>query len=93
VSFIDKLYSVGAGTERYGTPASISIAVGSSPPTETLNFLWDKYEPLSFIKLTESCNFDNLYNKPGCHVVSEAFSVSKNTAAMDILLKFRVTRS
>jgi hypothetical protein len=25
--------------------------------------------------------------------VSEAFSVSKNTAAMDILLKFRVTRS
>jgi len=86
VSFIYKLYSVGARTEPCGTPASISLGVDSSPSTETLNFLWDRYEPISFIKLTESCNFDNLYNKPGCHVVSKAFSMSKNTASLSYSL-------
>jgi hypothetical protein len=85
-----KLYSVGASMELCDTPASISLGVDSSPSTETLNFLCDLYL-ISFITLTESCYFDNLYNKPGCHVVSKAFSVSKNTAAVDILLKFRVT--
>jgi hypothetical protein len=35
-------------------------------------------------------NSDSLYSRPGCHVVSKAFSMSKNTAAVDILiLKFR----
>jgi hypothetical protein len=38
--------------EPYGTPASISLGVDSSPSTETLNFLWDKYVLISFIKLT-----------------------------------------
>jgi hypothetical protein len=47
---------------------------------------------MSFMKLTEKSNFDNLYSKPVCHVVSKAFSISKNVAAVDILLlKLRVT--
>jgi hypothetical protein len=38
-------------------------------------------------------NLDNLYRKPRCHVVSNAFSMSKNTAALDMLLLiFKVTR-
>jgi hypothetical protein len=41
------------------------------------------------INVTGKCNLDNLYSKPGCHVVSKAFSLSKNTAAVD-MLKFRV---
>jgi hypothetical protein len=42
----------------------------------------------------ENFIFDNLYNKPECHAVSKAFSMSKNTAAVDILLlKLRVTWS
>jgi hypothetical protein len=30
---------------------------------------------MSLIKLTEKSNFDNLYIKPVCHVVSKAFSL------------------
>jgi len=44
VSFIYKLYSVGARTEPCGTPAFISLGVDSSPSTETLNFWWDRNE-------------------------------------------------
>jgi hypothetical protein len=47
---------------------------------------------MSLIKLVENCNLDKLYNKTECHVVSDAFSMSKNTAVIDILLfKLRVT--
>jgi len=43
------------------------------------------------IKFTGTFNFDNLCSKPGCHVESKAFSMSKNNAAVDIfLLKFKV---
>jgi hypothetical protein len=55
--------------------------------------LWKK-ELMSFIKLVENSNLDNLYSKPECHVVSKAVSMSKITAAVDILLlKLRVTWS
>jgi hypothetical protein len=48
----------------------------------------------SLITLTENFNSGNLYSKPRCHVVSNAFSISKNTAAIDmLLLKFKVTWS
>jgi hypothetical protein len=54
--------------------------------------LWK--EPISLFKLVENSNLDNLYNKPKCHVVSKAFSISKNTAAVQILLfNLRVTWS
>jgi hypothetical protein len=39
---------------------------------------------MSLIKLTENSNLDNLYGKTGCHV-SKALSISKNTAAVDIV--------
>jgi hypothetical protein len=88
------LYKVGDRTEPCGTPACISLAVDISPSTETLNFLCERKELMSFIKLIENANLDNLYSKPGCHVVSKAFSISKNTAAVDILLlKLSVTWS
>jgi hypothetical protein len=49
---------------------------------------------MSLIKLFGNSNLLNLYSKPGCHVVSKVFSISKNTAAVDILLlKLRVTWS
>jgi hypothetical protein len=35
------------------------------------------------IKRVENSNFDILYSKPECHVVSKAFSMSKNTAVVD----------
>jgi hypothetical protein len=56
--------------------------------------MFERKEIISLIKLVEKCIFDNLYSKPGCYVVSKAFSISKNTAVVDILLlKFRVTWS
>jgi hypothetical protein len=49
---------------------------------------------MSLIKLVENSNLNNLYSKPECHVVSEAFSMTKSTATIDILLlKLRVTWS
>jgi hypothetical protein len=91
-SIIYKLYRVGARTEPCGTPACISRGVDNSPSTETVNILLVRNELISFIKFAEKYNFDSLYSKPGCHVVSKAFPISKNTAAVDILLlKLRVT--
>jgi hypothetical protein len=44
------------------------------------------------IRLKEKMNSDNLYSKPRCHVVSKAFSIFKNTVAIDVLLlMFKVT--
>jgi len=89
-----RLYRVGTRTEPWGTAACITRGVDSSPSNITLNFLLEKNELISLIKLDEKCNSDSLYSKPGCHVVSNAFSISKKTAAVDILLlKFKVTWS
>jgi hypothetical protein len=45
-------------------------------------------EASSLMTLVENSHSDNLYSRPECHVVSKAFSISKNTATVDILLKF-----
>jgi hypothetical protein len=88
------MYRVGDRTEPCGTPAFMYLGVDIFPSTETLNFLCERNDPTSLMKLVENCNLDNLWSKPGCHVVSKAFSISKNTAAVDILLfKCRVTWS
>jgi hypothetical protein len=76
------LERVGERTEPCGTPACITLGVDISPSTETLNFLCDRKELISIIKLIENSNLDSLYSKPVCHVVSKAFSMSKNTAAV-----------
>jgi hypothetical protein len=42
--------------------------------------------------LAENCNLINLYKKPGYCVMSKAFSISKNTAAVGkLLLKLKDT--
>jgi hypothetical protein len=51
VSFIYRLYRVGDRTERCGTPACISRGGDSLPLTITLNFLFERNEIISFIKL------------------------------------------
>jgi hypothetical protein len=79
--------------EPCGTPASICLVVDISPCTETLNF-GSENVIISLIKLSENSNLGSLYSKPVGHAVSTAFSISKNTAAVDILLsKLRVTWS
>jgi hypothetical protein len=35
-------------------------------------------EAISVMRLVENSNSDNLYRRPECHVVSKAFSISKN---------------
>jgi hypothetical protein len=39
------------------------------------------------MRLAKNYNSDNLHIKPEWHVVSKAFSISKNTAAVDIIIK------
>jgi len=57
-----------------------------SPSVATLNFLLERNEPVSLIKLAGKCNVGTVYSKAGCHIVLKAFSISKNTTAVDILL-------
>jgi hypothetical protein len=67
---------------------------GQLPSTVTLNFLLEINELINLFKMDEKCNLESLYSKPGCHVVANAFSKCKRTAAVDILLlKFKVTWS
>jgi hypothetical protein len=55
-----------------------------------VNFLLVKKEAIGLTRLVENCNSDSLYSRSGCHVVSKAFWMSQNTAAVYILLlKFR----
>jgi len=35
----------------------------------------ERNEVIGLIKLDEKCYLDNLYSKPGCHVVPKAFSI------------------
>jgi hypothetical protein len=86
VSLMYKLNRVGDRTEPCCAPACMYLGVDISPSTETLNFRWERNEPISVIKLVENCNLDNLLIKPGCHVVSKDFSISKNTAAISFNL-------
>jgi hypothetical protein len=77
--------------ECCGNPTCIFLGVDISPSTETVNFLWERKELISSIRLIKNVNSNNLYNKPRCHV-SKGFSISKNTAAVGmLLLKFNVT--
>jgi hypothetical protein len=55
-------------------PSCISVGVDISPATDSVNFRSDRKELISLIKFVE--NF-NLYNKPECCVVSEAFSYTQ----------------
>jgi hypothetical protein len=65
-----------------------------SPSTETLNFLRERKELISLIRLFGNFNLDSFFCKPRCHALSNSFSIFKNTAAVDmLLLKFEVTWS
>jgi hypothetical protein len=79
------LYKVRDKTEPWGTPR-ISLGVDISPSTETLNLRCERKELMSLIKVDENSILYNLYSKPECYVVSKAFSMSKNTAAVDIIV-------
>jgi hypothetical protein len=71
-------------TEPCGTPALIIFGADISPSTETENFLFERKELMSLIKLAGKFILDNLYSKPLCHVASKALSISKNTAAVHL---------
>jgi len=81
-------------TEPCGTPACISRGANISSSTETLNFLSNRNDLIRMSMLTENCNWYSMYKKPGYHKASEAFSISKNTAAVNTqLLEIKVTWS
>jgi hypothetical protein len=75
-----------------GNKCHISLGFDISPSTESLNLRCERKDQMNLVKLFENSNFDNLYSRHECHVVSEAFSMSKSTAAIDtLLLKLRIT--
>jgi hypothetical protein len=83
---------LGARAEPCGIPAATFPGKEGSPSSENLNVLLVKKEAISLMRLIGNCNTDSLYSRSWCHVASKAFSMSKNIAAVDILLlKFRET--
>jgi hypothetical protein len=52
---------------------------------ETLILLCDRKELISLIKPTENSNLDHLYSTLVFHVLSKAFWIFGNTAAVDII--------
>jgi hypothetical protein len=79
-----KLYRVADKMEHYGINLSLS--------TEILNFLCERSELISLMRLVVNSSLDNLCSKPRCHTVSKTFSISKNITAVEILLlKLRFT--
>jgi hypothetical protein len=75
-SVIYRLYNIGGRTELWGTPAASFLGVENLPSTNTLNFLSIR-KAIRLIRLVENSYSDNLYIRPECHVVSKAFSISK----------------
>jgi hypothetical protein len=69
------------------------LNVRKNPACVMAIFLLEREELMSLFKLAEKSNFHNLHSKPVCHVTSKVFSISKNAAAVDMLLKLRVTWS
>jgi hypothetical protein len=56
----------------------------------TKNFPFENNELMNLMTLAEKFHLSSLYSKPGCHLVSKAFSVSNNTAAVNkLLMKFK----
>jgi hypothetical protein len=55
IGFVEHVYR----TEPFGTPACITLVVDISSSTETLNFLCERKESISFIKLGKNSNLDN----------------------------------
>jgi hypothetical protein len=83
---MSKLCSVGDRTELCSISACLSLGVDIFPSTETLNFVCERNELKSISRQVENSSLDNLRSKSGCNIVSKAFSISKNTAAVNILL-------
>jgi hypothetical protein len=85
---------VGARMEPCCTPACISWWCGQFALNYNSEFSVGNEWANKFDEAGRKMQFGSLYSKPGCHVVSKAFSISKKTAALEILLlKFRVTWS
>jgi hypothetical protein len=83
--YIYGLCDIGARTQPWGTSAIIFLGVENSPSNKKLNFLSVRKEAISLMSLVENYKSYNLYRRPECHVVSKAFSISKKTAAVEIL--------
>jgi hypothetical protein len=83
MSFIHKLYRVGDRTDPYGTPLVFLSGSRHFSFNRNSEFSVSK-EIISLIMLAENFKENNFYKKPGCLLVSKAFSMSKNTAAVGI---------
>jgi len=79
---IRRNYKCGVRTEPCNAPACVSVGVKISPLTETLKFLFERKDVISLNIMNEKFNFSNLFYNLRCHVASQDFSISKNTAAI-----------
>jgi hypothetical protein len=87
------LYRIGGLPEPCATPTCIILFVYILPSTGAENFIFERKELMSLIKLAERFNYDNLHSNALCRVVSKVFSTTKYTATIMIVLKLRVTWS
>jgi hypothetical protein len=89
------IYCITLGTGRsLEAPMLVFLCGWPFHLRKKLNFRADRNELIRLIKFVDNFHLRSLYNKPGFHVVPKGLSISKNTAAVDmLLLKFTVTWS
>jgi hypothetical protein len=68
--------------EPCGTHACTSLGTDILSLTKALNFPLERKKSNKLVHIGQKFKIDNLCNKPGCHTVSKAFSISKNSAAV-----------
>jgi hypothetical protein len=67
-------------------PAAIFHGVENSPSTKTY-FLPVRTETISLIRRVENSNSDNLYNRPGCHVVEGFLDIQEDISRRHVIVE------
>lgn len=82
ISFMYDINNIGERHDPWGTPAIGVLGDEKAEPTRTEYVLSELNDCTILTNDGGTCNWRSLYSSPSCHTLSNAFSKSKNTAAV-----------
>lgn len=82
MSFMYAMNSIGERQDPWGTPAIGVRGVEKSDPTRTEYVLSEMNDCTSLTSEGGTCSWSSLCSSPSCHTLSNAFSKSRNAAAV-----------
>ena len=82
ISFMYDMNRIGERQDPWGTPAIGVLGVEKSEPTRTEYVLSKLNDCTRLTTEGGTCSWSSLYSSPSCHTLSNAFSKSRNTAAV-----------